>query len=384
MDQALAAESAASPAERREEEEWQCCAICMCDFDEDNPRASQADTRRHGIVFKCDHAAMFHLSCLQLEATQDRPFQCPLCRAKFGFSVRCICGARLERRRSNDRSLYGGGGVLCDHCCTDIPSNMRVYHCPAGKSADHPDGYDVCFACTGRRVRRSTSRKRRSQSSSAAVANAVQRSVSTPSRPVALEATAAADSGVSRTLPDDARNARSSLSSTASDSEASQRVPDDTRHARSSLPSATADTDASRRLPNDTRNARSSLSSASIAPTRVAQVITSVVSAAQAVRPNRGDSYSRRSESVGHTQVFRGGLSSLSSVGSGQIHAPGQPWPPQISRDRRAVSRQVLDGTNTATGVWEGRSASRRPSMQNLHVRRWLSSMSGSQSHGNR
>lgn len=156
------------PAKGPSEEEWQCCAVCFCDFDDENPRASEVDAKRHGIVFGCSHAVAFHLSCLRLEARQDRPFQCPLCRAKFGFSIRCICGQRLERRRSSDRLLYGGGGVLCDHCCKDVPPNQRIYHCPMGKCKEHPDGYDICFQCTGRRLRPSPVRRRQSQSTRAA------------------------------------------------------------------------------------------------------------------------------------------------------------------------------------------------------------------------
>jgi len=129
---------------------WETCAICFGDFAADDPPASQADSVRHGIKFTCPHAAAFHLSCLQQEAQQVRIFHCPLCRAKFGFTAFCICGAELEEIRADDPNVYGGNGVRCDHCCVNVPGNHEVYHCPKAKSDMHPNGYDVCRKCAGK------------------------------------------------------------------------------------------------------------------------------------------------------------------------------------------------------------------------------------------
>lgn len=129
----------------REEER---CAICFGQFTRDNPRASQADARGNGVVFGCTHDALLHLSCLQVEAQQRRPFHCPLCRAKFGFSHRCICGSEFEERQARiPLPGYGGGWIVCDHCCKTIPMNQCLYHCPRGKCAAHQFGYDVCYDC---------------------------------------------------------------------------------------------------------------------------------------------------------------------------------------------------------------------------------------------
>lgn len=146
---------------------WCCedgtvCAVCFTEFDAENAPASEEDMEGHGVVFSCDHAQMFHLQCLLLEARQDRPFQCPLCRAKFGFSASCICGMTLEVHRVSDPCLYGGTGVLCDHCAQNIPGSQSVYHCPRGSCEEHPSGYDICYTCAGHKttLRRSQRRRR--------------------------------------------------------------------------------------------------------------------------------------------------------------------------------------------------------------------------------
>jgi len=124
------------------------CSICFGEFVAHDPSASAGDARGHGIIFECGHAAVLHLSCLALEAQQDRPFQCPLCRTKFGFSKMCICGCELqERLTSKPIPEYDGAGVCCDHCSRSVSQKETIYHCPKGKSAAHPAGYDVCGGC---------------------------------------------------------------------------------------------------------------------------------------------------------------------------------------------------------------------------------------------
>mmetsp|Transcript_82012 Transcript_82012/g.129125 ORF Transcript_82012/g.129125 Transcript_82012/m.129125 type:complete len:232 (-) Transcript_82012:36-731(-) len=124
------------------------CSICFNDFSEEDPQASRADARAHGIVFACGHADVFHLSCLKKEALQRRPFQCPLCRTKFGFSRRCICGSELEKRVVGTRIPgYSGCRVRCDHCSSLIGNHQAFFHCPFGKIDAHPSGYDVCDSC---------------------------------------------------------------------------------------------------------------------------------------------------------------------------------------------------------------------------------------------
>lgn len=125
-----------------------CCSICFSEFTDADPRASKADAKGHGIIFACGHAAMLHLSCLKLEAQQARPFQCPLCRTKFGFSKICICGCELQERKcSKEIPGYGGAGVQCDHCSRSVSSKETIFHCPRGKVEAHPVGYDVCGKC---------------------------------------------------------------------------------------------------------------------------------------------------------------------------------------------------------------------------------------------
>jgi len=125
-----------------------CCSICFSEFTDADPRASKADAKGHGIIFACGHAAMLHLSCLKLEAQQARPFQCPLCRTKFGFSKICICGCELQERKcSREIPGYGGAGVQCDHCSRSVSSRECIFHCPRGKVEAHPVGYDVCGTC---------------------------------------------------------------------------------------------------------------------------------------------------------------------------------------------------------------------------------------------
>jgi len=126
------------------------CSICLAEFTDDDPPASEADSTSHGIVFSCPHAPMLHLSCLMQEARQNRPFHCPLCRAKFGFAKTCICGWRMQRLRGRRKIPgYGDASVRCDHCFRKIPWNEGVYHCPNGKVSVHPSGYDVCCTCAG-------------------------------------------------------------------------------------------------------------------------------------------------------------------------------------------------------------------------------------------
>lgn len=125
-----------------------CCCICFQEFSVGDPPASHADAEGHGIVFVCNHASGVHLSCLLLEATQDRPFHCPLCRCKFGFSKQCICGCELQERRAKEAPPgYDGAAVKCDHCDLVIPRRHRVFRCPRGKTEAHPSGYDVCWRC---------------------------------------------------------------------------------------------------------------------------------------------------------------------------------------------------------------------------------------------
>eukprot|EP00931_Biecheleriopsis_adriatica_P061289 TRINITY_DN36848_c0_g1_i1.p1 TRINITY_DN36848_c0_g1~~TRINITY_DN36848_c0_g1_i1.p1 ORF type:complete len:544 (-),score=126.62 TRINITY_DN36848_c0_g1_i1:38-1576(-) len=130
------------------DEDGGTCCICFHTFSAEDPPASQVDAEAHGIVFVCEHADAMHISCLLREATQDRPFQCPLCRSKFGFSRRCICGSALEERRGNDPvPEYEGCGVKCDHCDRSVSKKAKLFHCPLGKIDAHPNGYDVCARC---------------------------------------------------------------------------------------------------------------------------------------------------------------------------------------------------------------------------------------------
>mmetsp|Transcript_22548 Transcript_22548/g.41364 ORF Transcript_22548/g.41364 Transcript_22548/m.41364 type:complete len:578 (-) Transcript_22548:146-1879(-) len=147
---AIPSKHAGSPQSDSFDAEWQTCTICFGEFSADDPPASQADPLRHGIKFTCSHSAAFHLSCLQQEAQQVRTFHCPLCRAKFGFTAFCICGAELIEMRADDPDVYGGNGVRCDHCCVNVPGEHLVYHCPKSKSDMHPNGYDVCRTCAGK------------------------------------------------------------------------------------------------------------------------------------------------------------------------------------------------------------------------------------------
>lgn len=130
------------------EEEEACCTICFGEFTEEDPRASEADATGHGIIFRCGHGPRLHLSCLLLEAQQNRPFQCPLCRMRFGFSKMCICGGELEEITSSlPIPEYDGHGIQCDHCHRSVPLGQKVYHCPRGKIEQHADGFDVCGRC---------------------------------------------------------------------------------------------------------------------------------------------------------------------------------------------------------------------------------------------
>mmetsp|Transcript_107563 Transcript_107563/g.195653 ORF Transcript_107563/g.195653 Transcript_107563/m.195653 type:complete len:207 (+) Transcript_107563:60-680(+) len=126
------------------------CAICLNNFKGDDPSASQIEAQKHGVVFSCGHAAMLHLSCLQKEALQKRPFHCPICRAKFGFNAWCLCGAKMEKWRSERPPPgYSPWRVRCDHCEAKIPRDQHFYHCPEGKNSSHKNGYDVCCSCAG-------------------------------------------------------------------------------------------------------------------------------------------------------------------------------------------------------------------------------------------
>lgn len=125
-----------------------CCSICFNEFTDEDPQASRADATAHGIVFACQHADMLHLSCLKKEALQRRPFQCPLCRTKFGFNKSCICGHALELRLvGKPIPGYSGCRVRCDHCARVLQDGQGFFHCPLGKSDIHPSGYDVCDLC---------------------------------------------------------------------------------------------------------------------------------------------------------------------------------------------------------------------------------------------
>jgi len=145
------------PGKARGGEEFECqsqdsdeafCSICFGEFTEEDPQAAKADAKGHGIIFECGHAAALHLSCLTLEAQQNRPFQCPLCRTKFGFSKTCICGCDLQERLSSKPiPEYDGAGVQCDHCSRSVTSRESIYHCPRGKIEAHPAGYDICGRC---------------------------------------------------------------------------------------------------------------------------------------------------------------------------------------------------------------------------------------------
>lgn len=163
----------------------QCCTICFCEFSADDPRASEADAEGHGIVFQCGHGPRLHLSCLLLEAQQNRPFQCPLCRARFAFSKTCICGCQLEEIiASKPLPEYDGSGIQCDHCYRNVRRKQTVYHCPRAKIEEHPDGYDICGACaTGVKLRR----RARSQRTATAERNATRRR--TPSMPAEVSRT---------------------------------------------------------------------------------------------------------------------------------------------------------------------------------------------------
>eukprot|EP00930_Biecheleria_cincta_P038889 TRINITY_DN26745_c0_g1_i1.p1 TRINITY_DN26745_c0_g1~~TRINITY_DN26745_c0_g1_i1.p1 ORF type:complete len:534 (+),score=66.73 TRINITY_DN26745_c0_g1_i1:236-1837(+) len=126
------------------------CCICFLEFNAGNPPASHTTATDHGIVFICGHAKSIHLSCLLREATQGRPFRCPLCRCKFGFAKRCICGIDLQKRMGTDPVPgYSGCRVTCSHCDKVFLRTDTMYHCTKGKVEIHPKGFDVCARCAG-------------------------------------------------------------------------------------------------------------------------------------------------------------------------------------------------------------------------------------------
>ncbi|ETO31792.1 hypothetical protein RFI_05324, partial [Reticulomyxa filosa] len=60
--------------------------------------------------------------------------------------ISCMCGAPLIHT-TPIAAYYSGARVNCDICGLYCPSNGDIYHCPAEKTKDHPEGYDLCFKC---------------------------------------------------------------------------------------------------------------------------------------------------------------------------------------------------------------------------------------------
>ena len=60
------------------------------------------------------------------------------------------CGLEVEYMKV--KSCYNGNDVFCIRCseifqAVNEPENY-IFHCPGGKNAVHPHGYDCCIKCT--------------------------------------------------------------------------------------------------------------------------------------------------------------------------------------------------------------------------------------------
>lgn len=89
---------------------------------------------------------------------------CPTCRTPFATTGQtCFCGASLALRGAS--SLYKGSlSVTCDICTKSVTG--KVHHCPRGKVAAHPSGFDVCQECAtlGKAVRDEIDKNRKPES----------------------------------------------------------------------------------------------------------------------------------------------------------------------------------------------------------------------------
>jgi len=59
-------------------------------------------------------------------------------------NVKCKCGAMMVL--ITPKTVYGGNG-RCNMCFKTINKYVMCYHCPMGKNASHPKGFDYCQPC---------------------------------------------------------------------------------------------------------------------------------------------------------------------------------------------------------------------------------------------
>jgi len=107
---------------------------------------------------------------------------------KGGEVISCMCGAPLIQT-TPIAAYYSGARVNCDICGVYCANSGAIYHCPAEKTTDHPEGYDLCVNCVKFQMRsfrdqsqpQATSQRRKSkQCNTTTTKEGEQKSTETP------------------------------------------------------------------------------------------------------------------------------------------------------------------------------------------------------------
>jgi len=64
--------------------------------------------------------------------------------------LKCTCGETLIA--ISPQQAYTNLPVYCDVCNVECSSDETIYHCPANKTGNHPDGYDMCVKCANSKL----------------------------------------------------------------------------------------------------------------------------------------------------------------------------------------------------------------------------------------